>query len=73
MHTQTPDTIFGFSTSDPVDCYVYGFLARSMNFSGIIIDKETRSTLSETFHSATCSPQTPRGLPFDAHRTNASR
>jgi hypothetical protein len=30
MHTQTPDTKFVFSSSDPVDCYVYGVLAISM-------------------------------------------
>jgi len=28
-----------FSFSDPVDCYVYGVLACSMNVSGMIIDK----------------------------------
>jgi len=37
------------------------------------LTKETRSTLSEICHSATCSPQAPCGLPCDAHRTNASR
>jgi hypothetical protein len=27
MHTQTPDTILVLSSTDPVECYVYGVLA----------------------------------------------
>jgi hypothetical protein len=39
MHTQTPIQNLVSSSSDPVDCYVYGVLARSMNVSAMIIDK----------------------------------
>jgi hypothetical protein len=31
IHTQTRDTKFVFSSCDPVDFYVYGVLASSMN------------------------------------------
>ena len=39
MHTQTPVQNQVFSSSDAVDCYVYGVLARSMNVSAMITDK----------------------------------
>jgi len=39
IHTQTAVQNLGFSSSDIVDCYVYGVLARSMNVSAILIDK----------------------------------
>jgi len=39
IHTQTAIQNLGFSSTDTVDCYVYGVLARSMNISAMIIDK----------------------------------
>ena len=33
----------------------------------LLLTKEARSTLSETCHSATCSPQAPCVLPFNVH------
>ena len=39
MHAQTPVHNLVFSSSDAVDCYVFGLLARSMNVSAMIIDK----------------------------------
>jgi len=62
-----------FSSSDAVDCYVYGAVVRSMNVSGMIIDQKIRSTLSENCHSAKCRQQAPCGLSCDAHRSNAYR
>jgi hypothetical protein len=39
MHTQELIKNLIFSSSDAVDCYVFGVLARSMNVSAMIIDK----------------------------------
>jgi len=61
LHTQTAVQNLGFSSSDTVDCYVYGVLARSMNVSALIIDKGNAKYF-ETCHSAICSPQAPCGL-----------
>jgi hypothetical protein len=39
MHTQTAVQNLVFSSSDAIDCYVCGILARSMNVSAMTIDK----------------------------------
>ena len=38
IHAQTAVQNLAFSSSDAVDCYVYGVLVRSMNVSKMIID-----------------------------------